>query len=199
MRTSRPALVALPVALLAAALLLAGCTPADPEPSPSPTPSDSATPSESPTPSATPTDDPTAGPPVDAACDALVSPDTVYAFNPSYLLLDSATPPAGSAAAADVAVGGRFCRWVQESSGFTIDLSVGGYSADALAQQRDAASSGTPTSRPGVDAAWFAVDAQAVGTLTAFAGDYRVTIVSFEFDDPAIASPFLDSTVAALR
>ena len=79
--------------------VLAGCTPTEPEPTAAPT--------TEPTPSATPSSEPTdqpVGTPVGKTCDQLVSPDTLYVYNPNFGPVDDFTPTAGTPAASAAAL-----------------------------------------------------------------------------------------------
>ncbi|GAB3408377.1 hypothetical protein GCM10027515_25580 [Schumannella luteola] len=177
----------------AALLLLAACTPAgDSDASPKPTTSRSASPSASSSPSGSPSPSvsPTATP-VDVSCSKLVSAQTVYDFNPNYVLLTKPSIPAGSAAAQAQADGGVACAWQQTTTGHVIYLSAARYPADKIEQLKAAA--GPTTTAFGAGSGYWS------GTTgTAFAGDAWIVATSVDFYEAADASTFIDSAAAAL-
>lgn len=125
------------VALLAAAgaLALAACTPGalDGDPAPSETPTQAPAPSDAPEdpdpsafdpePSEAPTVPPVAGD-LDLACDAVLTPQQVYDFNPQ--MLATASPIGGlpDAFAAIVEDGGLVCAWQHATSGDVLLVGV---------------------------------------------------------------------------
>ncbi|AYF98776.1 arginyl-tRNA synthetase [Protaetiibacter intestinalis] len=182
-------------ALLTAALLLTGCT--TPEPAPvtdPPTPSDTPTP----TPEPTETTAPPQSSPVEVPCDTLVSAQAMYDFNPNFSLLDSWTPDASSAAAHALADEGTACRWQNDTSGETIDVSVASYDAATLEQlANEAYSSSTMVPTYDADEAYFAVTA-GVGEAIVFDRDYWVVVRSSYFLEPGDAEPIVSAVLTAL-
>ncbi len=175
--------------LLAAGVLLVGCTTPDPAPTPTP----SATPSESDSP--TPTPEPTQTPsstPVDIPCDELVSLQAMYDFNPNFSLLSSWTPDAGTPAREALDAHGVACRWQNDTSGDTIDVSVASFDEGGISAKQADAASGTSTSYG------YFVAAGGVGTATAFDGSYWVVIRSAWFSAPGDAEQLVESVLAAL-
>jgi hypothetical protein len=189
--------VVAPVALGALAIgLLSGCVPT-PSPSasgtasPSPSASASGTASAAPTPSASPT-------PVTIGCDTLVSADTMYAFNPNFGLLTSWTPAAGSEAATAKSESGIACRWSNQTSGDTIDISVAHLDAASIeALKNDAVSQGTLVPTYG-DEAYFSTTA-GIGTAVVFQGDYWLVATSVDFAEPGDPSDLIDAALTALK
>lgn len=183
-------------AVLAAAVLLAGCTTPNPVTSPSPS-GGTAGGSPSATTSAEPSASPsTSSTPVDIACDALITPQAMYDFNPNFSLLASWSSEAGTPAADAVAADGVACRWKNDTSGETIDISVAAPGDDALAARKSDAASGTSTSYGGAEG-YFAVSG-GVGEATAFEGPYWVVARSSYFAAPADAQSLLEGALSAL-
>ncbi len=119
------------VPLLAATLALSACgSAADPASTATATPKPSATGTPTATATATavpdpaPTDEVETGQPVGVSCDDVVSPQQMYDFNPNYGLLNGFVPDGGSLAGQAVAANGIACRWLNQSNGATIDVSV---------------------------------------------------------------------------
>ncbi|MDO7881498.1 arginyl-tRNA synthetase [Antiquaquibacter soli] len=196
MRLSRHS-VLLPVTALAAAVLLAACVPSDEAtPTSAPTPSQSTTPT--PTGSATPAPQPTAEIiPFSAACDQLVSPQALYDINPNLALLGAFDPDAGTPAADVVAAGGTACRWVNSTSGSTIDVAVAELPAEvstALKNSLVGDSNSVPTY--GVEGYFSVVGG--VGEADAFPDPYWVSVVSSDFVEPGDAGPFAITVIDAL-
>ena len=201
LRILPPAVAAAGIALL----LLAGCTPS---PAPSDTPlrtrTAGATPSAVPTGAATPapSGSPTASSgasPVSIPCPSVVSNQTVYDYNPIYSAKSPFSPAAGTPAAQVAADRGTVCEWVNTSSGVTIDVAIGKYSASALASIRDRTfTGGAAASGYGGDAGYFAASG-GVGTASALVGSYWVTVRGQEFLSASDADPFITSAVAAAR
>lgn len=181
---------------LAVAVSLAGClSPGGDTPSSSPSvpgPSASPTPSASPSETAAPEDDPT---PVSIPCASIISAQAMYDFNPNFGLLDSFSPDAGTLAARAVADQGTACRWVNQTSGDTIDVTISQPGPLAFAAAKSAASSGSPVSGLG-DAAYFSA-AGGSGELQAFRGPFWITATSVYFSTGADASDIMKDAVAA--
>ena len=125
-----------PIAALAIALL-AGCTPETGARRP-PEPQRQRHPERRP--AAEPTDQPV-GVPVEVTCDELVSADTLYVYNPNFGTIEDFTPDEGTAAASALTTQGVACRWQNQTSGDTIDVSVAQLDEDTLTRSR------TPPSR----------------------------------------------------
>ncbi|MBB5632440.1 hypothetical protein BKA04_000663 [Cryobacterium mesophilum] len=92
---------------------------------------------------------------------------------------------------------GTICRWVNQTSGATIDIGVSSPGATAFAAARSAARSGTPVGGLG-DEAYFTVSG-GVGVLQAFAGSIWVTASSEYFAVPQDATTIVAKAVAAGR
>lgn len=183
---------------LAATLALTACLPPDAGAKPSDppvVPTSSATPpAETPDPTTAPAEKPT---PVAVSCDAVISAQAMYDFNPNFGLLTAFSPTAGSFAARAVADKGTACRWVNQTSGVTIDFGVSSPGPTALAAARDAAASGTAMKGLG-DAAYFSA-AGGTGTVQVVSGERWITLASAFFSSPEDAADLAAIAVKAAR
>lgn len=178
-------------AAVATVFALTGCVDA---------PSQPVLPSESATPTATagPEPEPTAAPiALDVACAELVDPDTMYAFDPNYALLDAWDPESGSPAADAVDAGGVACQWVRESGGGTIDLSVAAFTEAQLEDLKNDAFAESEMVPTYGEEAYFEVDG-VVGTAIVFQGVYRLVVSSEAFFEPGEPTGIIESALAAL-
>lgn len=187
--------IALAVGALAVGAL-AGCVP---EPQPTSSPSIGSTPSTSPSTPApsettTPQEQPTA---VSIPCDSVVGAQTMYDFNPNFGLLSDFTPDGGTLAARAIAEEGTACRWVNQTSGDTIDVTISRPGPTALAEARDTAGAGTPVSGLG-DAAFFSTSGDS-GIVQSFSGPFWITGTSVYFSAGGDASGIMKDAVAAAR
>jgi hypothetical protein len=121
----------------------------------------------------------------------------MYDFNPNFGLLDDFAPAANTLAARAVADDGTVCRWVNQTSGATVDIGLSRPAPTSLASAQDAARSGTPVSGLG-DAAYFSVSG-GVGVLQAFSDGFWVTTASGYFGAPEDAEPIMAAALAATR
>jgi hypothetical protein len=176
--------------------LLSGCVPTA---TPSASGSASGTPSASASPTATAAPAPSASPtPISVGCDTLVSADTIYAYNPNFGLLTSWTPVAGSAAATAKSESGIACRWSNQTSGDTIDISAAHLDAASIESlKNDAVSKGTLVPTYG-DEAYFGTSG-GVGTAVVFQGDYWVVATSVDFAEPGDPADLIDAALGALK
>lgn len=174
------------------ALALVGCV-QTPAPDPTLTPT---------TPVTTPTAEPTS-PPVEAptavelACADLVSPDAVYAFNPNLALLGDWTPDADTAAAEALDRNGVACRWVMESGGATMEVSVAALSADDSTRKRNEAFASSQMVPTYGDEAYFSVG-DGAGTATVFQDEYWLVVTSEMFAEPGEPTGIIESALSAL-
>lgn len=177
--------------------MLAGCTSPLPGATPPPSsPNDSSSPTPEPTETA-PAPEPTPTP-VDIPCETLLPPQAMYDFNPNFSLLASWTPNAGSAAADAVEAEGVACRWQNDTSGETIDVSVASFDAATLeARANDAYENSTMVPTYGGDEAYFSVS-NGVGEAIIFQGAYWVVVSSSYFLEPGDAEPIVGPVLAAL-
>jgi hypothetical protein len=183
----------MPVAIAALAIaLLSGCTP-EGEPT-EPGPSTSGTPTVEP--SVEPTDQPI-GVPVGATCDELVSADTLYVYNPNFGAIDDFTPEDGSAAASALTYQGVACRWQNQTSGDTIDVSVAQLDEDTLTALKNAAFEDSEMIPTYGEEAYFIVDG-GIGTAQVFQGPFWIVAESVAFFEPGDATELIESVLAAL-
>jgi len=191
----RRAVVPLAVSALALALL-SGCVP-----SPSPTASDTATATatDSPSASATPTPTPsTVSIPITIGCNTLITPDDIYAFNPNFGLITSWTPKAGSAAATAKSEQGIACRWQNQTSGDTIDISVAHLDAASIEALKNAAVEKSTMVPTYGDEAYFSTSG-GVGTAIVFQGDFWLVATSVDFLEPGDPADLITAALGALK
>lgn len=192
--------------VLAIALLMVGCAPdAEPDetaPSPSAEPAEpSATPTASPTePTAEPA--PSAAPPpagleaipFDIACDALVTPEALYAYNPN--VGSDPAPQHGELVTTVAQSGGVACGWLNQTSGARISVGVIRLTAASI----DAVRATAPDRAEPSDAipdGFFRVEG-GVGHTEVFERDYWIVIESVALVDPTEAGAFAEPIRAAL-
>jgi hypothetical protein len=189
--------VVAPLAIGALALIvLSGCVP-----TPSPSPSGTASASASGSPSASATPSPTASTvsiPITIGCGTLITADDMYAFNPNFVLLDSWTPKAGSPAATAKSEQGIACRWQNQTSGDTIDVSVAHLDATSIEALKNAAVEKSTMVPTYGDEAYFSVSG-GVGTAIVFQGTYWLVASSVEFAEPGDPADLITAALSALH
>ena len=170
-------------------------------PTPAASPTDTPTASSSDTPTASPTPSPTASvvsTPITIGCNTLITPEDIYAFNPNFGLINSWTPKSGSAAATAKSEQGIACRWSNQTSGDTIDVSVAhldGATIESL--KNDAVEKSTMVPTYG-DEAYFSVSG-GVGTAIVFQGDFWLVATSVDFAEPGDPADLITAALGALR
>ena len=182
----------------ALAVAMTGCVPtSNPMASPTTAETPTASASATTTPSATPTPTPVTIP-ITVGCNTLISRNTMYAFNPNYGLLTSWKPAPGSAAAAATSESGVACRWSNQTSGITIDVSVAHLDAASIeALKNSAVQHGTLVPTYG-DEAYFGVSG-GVGTAVVFKGTYWLVATSPAFLEPGDPADLINSALSALK
>ncbi|WP_127792986.1 iron ABC transporter ATP-binding protein [Agromyces sp. LHK192] len=192
-----------------AACLLAGCTSSGPGPSATPGAPDapnqsngSATgsPGASQGASAAPEETSEPSEPFAMACESLLTPDQVYAFNPNYGT-DPGYEPSGTAVVAVVDEGGTACGWMNQTSGEIIEVAVATPSDDALdAHGNAAAASSNPVPTYGTppEVEGYFTRAGTAGTAQVFTGAYWIVISSPELFEPGDAQQLVASVVENL-
>jgi hypothetical protein len=196
-RALRPLAVA---AALLGSVLLAGCTPA-------PTPSSSAPigtgpglPSSTGTPAPEPSASAIVSQPVDIGCDAVITPDDMYAFNPNVSIMPDGTPKAGSTASEIAAMNGLTCQWVNNTSNTTIDVAVAKLNDDELTDLKNRAvteSKQVPTyAAPPVEGYFTVIEDE--GEAQVFTGSYWVTLRAVDFVEPGDAEQLAEAAIAHL-
>ncbi len=192
----RPFTVGLSASALVLSVMLAGCTPQPAEPEPT---KDAPTPAatETAAPEPDPTEAPTSSTPVTAACDELVSLQAMYDFNPNFSLLGSWTPTAGTPAERATASQGLACRWQNDTSGDTIELSVASFDAGTLERMaNDTYDSSTMVPTYGGEG-YFSV-AGGIGEAVVFEEQYWVVLRSSYFMEPGDAEYLMTTVLSAL-
>jgi hypothetical protein len=181
-------------------LVLAGCAPQPPAPGESTPPTTAAAePTVEPTTTPTPTG-PTVPPaiPFDIACDELVSPETIYAFNPNYALLPEPVVEAGSAAERIQTELGTVCSWQQLSSGEVLTVAVANLPAETLLLvQNDVFESSTMVPTYGGDEDYFTVR-DGAGEAMTFVGSYWIVSTSQSYLEPGDAVDILAAAKTAV-
>ncbi|MBM7504271.1 iron ABC transporter ATP-binding protein [Agromyces aurantiacus] len=202
-RPNSPALRPCAVALtaVAAALLLAACAPnATPVPTDGASaPSGTAGPDASA--SAVPTPEPTEEPiPFDVACDAVLTPDQAYAFNPNF----GAAPgyePSGELVLEVADAQGTACGWSNQTSGDLLEVAVATLPPKAFALQVGHAamdSNAVPTYGTPPEVEGFFLLAGGVGQAQVFTGDYWVVVESPALVEPGDAQAVIASVLENL-
>jgi hypothetical protein len=194
---------AVAVALTAAstAILLAGCTlpGAAPAPSDGPAASGTESPGGSEAPVATP--EPTEEPiPFEIACDALLTADQVYAFNPNFGTAPGYEPEARGVEQV-VDAQGTACGWSNQTSGEVVEVGVATLPERAFELQVGQAamsSNAVPTYGTPPDVEGFFLLSGGVGQAQVFTGDYWVVVESEALFEPGDAQQLVASILANL-
>lgn len=148
-------------------------------------------------PSPTPSKEPEQATALTIACEDLVGGQTMYDFNPNFGLIGAFTPDAGTAAALAASDHGTLCRWVNETSGATIDVTASTPTDADLVARKASAASGEKVADVGADA-WFAITS-GVGTIQAFDGGYWVTVASTFITEGSEAHDIAATAIRAAR
>jgi hypothetical protein len=185
-----------------AVIVLAGCTPEAGNPAATPTGLASPGASAQPAPAVSPTPTPTAAAtPVDLACDQLLTPDEVYAFNPNFGSTDDYEPSKGSAAGTAESHQGVACAWLNQTSGEIIEVSVVQPNDVLMTQLEDAAieeSNPVPTYGTPPAAEGFFTNADGAGEAQVFTPKYWVALNSTVFFEPGDAEQLMATVVSHL-
>ncbi|MCC6375469.1 MAG: arginyl-tRNA synthetase [Microbacteriaceae bacterium] len=181
-----------------AAFSLTGCIPqSTPTLEPLPPVTNPQTPPATPTPTLTTTPSPENPTPFSIPCNSVVDAQTMYDFNPNFGLLDSFTPSANSLAEQALNLKGTACRWINQTSGDVIDVSISRPGPKALASAKTQAQSGSTVSGLG-DSAYFSVQGN-FGTIQVFKGDFWITATSAFFSSASDADPIISVAIAAAK
>lgn len=197
--TLLPRSAAVALAAAAAALLLAGCTATGADPAPSdgtpgtPGPGGSA----SPIPTPEPTEEPI---PFEVACDALLTPDQVYAFNPNFGTAPDYEPSGrGVVQVADAE--GTACGWSNQTSGEVVEVGVATLpprSFELHVGEAAMSSNAVPTYGTPPDVEGFFLLSGGVGQAQVFTGEYWVVVESEALFEPGDAQQLVASILANL-
>ncbi|WP_308799722.1 iron ABC transporter ATP-binding protein [Agromyces silvae] len=186
-RSSRAALIWIALGASTAALL-AGCAPGEAEPTASPSPTSSATSAPTPEPTETTEPDENATP-FTIDCDALLTLDQLYVFNPNFGV-DPSYEPDSATISEVVAQGGTACGYLNQTSGDHLQIAVATPTPAAIESLAGAAASqstpvptyGTPPEVEG----YFAQSGNE-GQVQVFSGPYWVVIESSLLYEPGDA------------
>jgi hypothetical protein len=199
-RLSRSRSAGLALATAASVMLLSACTPGSPEATETaapPTASGTAAPSGEPNETAAPTEEPT---PFAIACDALVTNEQMYTFNPNFGN-DPGYAPSGTGVVAVVEEAGTACGWLNQTSGDVIEIGVATLPPGELEQRKNEAALGSnvvPTygTPPEVEGYFRQVGGN--GEAQVFRGTYWVVIDSVALFEPGDAQQLVTAVLANL-
>lgn len=196
-----PRAVAVALAAVSAAILLAGCTLPGAAPTPSDGPAASGTEapsgSEAPVPTPEPTEEPI---PFEISCDALLTADQVYAFNPNFGTAPGYEPE-GRGIEQVVEAQGTACGWSNQTSGEVIEVGVARLPERAFELQVGQAamsSNAVPTYGTPPDVEGFFLLSGGVGQAQVFTGDHWVVVESEALFEPGDAQQLVASILANL-
>ena len=136
--------------------------------------------------------------PITIGCNTLITPDDIYAFNPNFGLIERWTPKAGSAAATAKSEQGIACRWQNQTSGDTIDVSVAHLDAASIEALKNAAVEKSTMVPTYGDEAYFSVSG-GVGTAIVFQGTYWLVATSVDFAEPGDPADLITAALGALK
>jgi hypothetical protein len=122
----------------------------------------------------------------------------MYAFNPNYGLLDSYTPAGGSDAAKAEADKGIACRWQNQSSNATIDISVAHLDSASIESLKNTAVTESTSVPTYGDEAYFST-ASGTGTAIVFQGDYWLVATSVDFLEPGDPADLINAALGQLN
>ncbi|MGI9823229.1 iron ABC transporter ATP-binding protein [Agromyces sp. Marseille-Q5079] len=203
-RTLRP-VVASVVLLAASAVLLSGCSAGDPQGSSTQAPaagepgSTEGAQATDPAPVPTPTAEPAI--PFAIACDALLTADQLYAFNPNFGADPGYTPSASTVVALVEETEGTACGYLNQSSGEVIEVAVATPTESAgktLANEAAATSTAVPTyGTPPTVSGYFSRSGDH-GKVQVFSGPYWLVIDSTAIFEPGDAQSLVADVLGNL-
>jgi hypothetical protein len=171
---------------------------AEPSNAPSPDPRDepgTESPAPGPTPDPQPSqvpDAPLRGLPFSLSCEAMITPQQLYDYNPNVGADPGHRPRDGSGPARAVELSGTACGWLNQTSGQTLSISVAKFDAPNLARVRELARSAGGTSTGlGMDGHYRTESG--LGVVDAFTGSYWIAAESATFLAPEDVAPLLDA------
>ncbi|MFF2370160.1 iron ABC transporter ATP-binding protein [Agromyces sp. NPDC058110] len=197
---------ALGTTLLVAAsvALLAGCSPSGADPSTTAEPGASGAPAAT-EPGATTEPSPveTVEPPTpfEIACDALVTPDQLYAFNPNFGAAPDYEPEAATVVTVATDAAGTACGYLNQTSGELVEVAVATPSADALtgyANDAATSSNAVPTYGTPPEVSGYFEQGGSHGQVQVFTGDYWVVLDSTDFFEPGDAQGLVEAVISNL-
>ena len=138
--------------------------------------------------------------PVDTTCEALLTPDDIYAFNPNFSLIADAQPKVDSKAGQIAGMNGLTCQWVNNSSNEPLDVAVAKLTDDQLTALKNLAvteSTQVPTyGAPPVEGYFTVIGSE--GEAQVFSGSYWVALRSVAFFEPGDAEQLAEAVIAHL-
>ncbi|MFE5672525.1 iron ABC transporter ATP-binding protein [Agromyces sp. NPDC056523] len=193
-------LAGLALAALATAAVLSGCTTgSDPGATDAPTASGSPAPSGPAT--AVPTPEPTEEPiPFEIACDAMLTADQLYAFNPNFGTAPGYEPSDGAVSEV-VDAEGTACGWSNQTSGELIEIGVATLppgAFDLRVGQAAMSSNPVPTYGTPPDVEGFFLLSGGVGQAQVFTGERWIVVESEVLVEPGDAQQLVASVLANL-
>lgn len=194
-------LAAVALAVLATTAGLAGCTPDPGNPGETDPPQATDGPAPTGSPTAVPTPEPTEEPiPFEIACDALLTPDQVYEFNPNFGTAPDYQPSARGVRDV-VGAEGTACGWSNQTSGEVIEVGVATLPPAAFdLRVGEAAMSSNPVPTYGTppDVEGFFLFSGGVGEAQAFTGEQWIVVASEVFLEPGDAQQLVAAVMANL-
>jgi hypothetical protein len=191
------------LALVAAAsvALLAGCAPGPADATGTDAPSGAATAAASATATSEPTETAEPATPFAIDCDALVTPDQLYAFNPNFGAAPDYEPTAASVVTAVEDDEGTACGYLNQTSGELIEIAVATPTEQAGETRRnDAALTSKPVPTFGTppDVEGYFLQTGGAGEAQVFHGPYWVVIDSAALFEPGDAEQLVSAVLANL-
>jgi len=184
----------------ASVALLAGCTTGTPEASatgaPTTAPATAAT-----EPTAAPTETAEPPTPFEIACDALVTADQLYEFNPNFGAAPDYEPSAEHVVTAVETDAGTACGYLNQTSGEIIEIAVATPTASASEERRNEAamtSKPVPTYGTPPEVEGYFVQAGGTGEAQVFHGPYWVVVDSEALFEPGDAQQLVAAVLANL-
>lgn len=135
--------------------------------------------------------------PFSTACEDLISPDEMYAYNPNFGPVDGWVPSPGTLAGDGVSAQGTACRWQNQSSGATIDISVANLLEPRLSESRAQAAAAYAPAGWALDGFFTADGGPGVGQ--AFTDKYWITLQSTTFFAAEDAAPIVEYLASHLN
>ncbi|MGL4339370.1 MAG: arginyl-tRNA synthetase [Rhodoglobus sp.] len=130
-------------------------------------------------------------------CSELITTQDMYDYNPNFGLITDFAPEKGTLAAQAVAASGLACRWMNQTSGETIDISVAQLDTISNQERKAALAAGTTAvSTFGPDGYFKQGDRASTAQL--FQGEYWLTATSAAFVVPEDALPIVTAATAVL-
>ena len=198
-RPLRTRSVGLAVIVAASVALLSGCTPETPEATETAAPT--TPPTSAPTAAPEPTESAEPAIPFPIECEALLTPDQLYAFNPNVGAAPDYEPAAASVVTAVEEDEGTACGYLNQTSGELIEVAVATPTEQAGETRRnDAALTSKPVPTFGTppDVEGYFLHSGGAGEAQVFHGPYWVVIDSTALFEPGDAEQLVSAVLANL-